>query len=59
METAFSQYKSMGNLLDAPGQLTPQSVVRPGLNLNLSEILCMSSLPARIKRIGSKATEKR
>ena len=23
METAFSHYKSMGNFLDAPGQLTP------------------------------------
>ena len=28
-------------------------------NSNPSEILCMSSLPASIKRIGSKATEKR
>ena len=26
-ETAFSHYKSMGNLLDAQGQLTPKSVV--------------------------------
>ena len=25
METAFSHYKSMGNFLDAQGQLTPQS----------------------------------
>ena len=32
---------------------------QPGRNLNLSEILSMSSLPANIKRIGSKATEKR
>ena len=23
METTFSHYKSMGNFLDAPGQLTP------------------------------------
>ena len=23
METAFSQYKAMGNVLDAQGQLTP------------------------------------
>ena len=49
----------MGNFLDAQGQLTPLSVVQPGLNLNSSEILCMSSLPASIKRIRSKATEKR
>ena len=59
METPFSHYKSMGNFLDTQGQLTPQSVVRPGRNSNSSEILCMSSLPASIKRIGSKATEKR
>ena len=29
------------------------------INSNSSEILCMSSLPATIKRIGSKTTEKR
>ena len=34
------------------GQITPYSVVRSGRNSNLSEILCMSSLPASIKRIG-------
>ena len=45
--------------LDAQGQLTPLSVVRSGQNLYSSEILYMSSLPASIKRIGSKATEKR
>ena len=28
-------------------------------NSNSSEVLCMSSLPASIKRVGSKATEKR
>ena len=44
--------------LDAQGQLTPKSVVRSGQNSNLSKIL-WSSLPASIKRIGSKATEKR
>ena len=46
METPFSHYKSMGNFSDAQGQLTPK-------------ILCMSWLPASIKRIGSKTTEKR
>ena len=56
-ETAFTHYKSMGNFLDAQGQLTPLSVVRSGQNSNSSEILCMSLLS--IKRIGSKATEKR
>ena len=59
METPFSHYKSMGNFLDAQGQLTPYSVVRSGQNSNSLEILCMSSLPASIKRIESKATEKR
>ena len=59
METPFSHYKSMGNVLDAQGQLTPKSVVQFGRNSNSSKILCMSSLPANIKRIGSKATEKR
>ena len=59
METPFSHYKSMGNFLDAQGQLTPYSVVRSGRNSNSSQILCMSSLPASMKRIGSKATEKR
>ena len=48
IETVFS-HKS---ILDAQGQLTPLSVVRPGRKSNSSEILCMSSLPASIKRIG-------
>ena len=59
MEIAFSNYKSMGNFLDAQGQLTPWSEVRSGWNSNSSKILCMSSLPASIKRIGSKSTDKR
>ena len=59
METPFSHYKSMRIFLDAQGQLTPYSVVRTGRNSNSSEILCMSSLPASMKRIGSKTTEKR
>ena len=59
METPFSHYKSMGNSLDAQWQLTPQSVVRSGRNSNSFEILCMSSLAANIKGIGSKTTEKR
>ena len=52
METPFSHYKSMGNVLDVQGQLRSQWS-------DMAEILCMSSLPASIKRIGSKATEKR
>ena len=34
-------------------------MVQSGRKSNSSEILCMSSLPASIKRIGSKTTEKR
>ena len=34
-------------------------MVRSGRNSNSSEILCMSSLPASIKSIGSKLTEKK
>ena len=59
MATPFSHYKSMGKCLDAQGQLTPSLVVRSGRNSNSSEILCMSSLPASIKRTRLKATEKK
>ena len=34
-------------------------MVRSGRNSNSYQVLCMSSLPASIKRIGSKTTEKR
>ena len=50
----FSHHKSMGIFPDAQGQLTPQSLVESGPNSNLSEILCLSSLPESIKKIGSK-----
>ena len=61
METPFSHYKYMymGKFLDAQGQLTPSSFVRYGWNSNSSVILYMSSIPANIKSIGSKATEKK
>ena len=55
METPFSHYKSMGNVLD----LKANSSLVSGPIWPKFEILCMSSLPAGIKRIGSKATEKR
>ena len=45
----FSHYKSMGIFQDAQGQLTPQSLVESGRYSNLSEILWLSSLPARMK----------
>ena len=39
---------------DAQGQLTPQPVVESGRNSDSSELLCISSLPARMKKIQSK-----
>ena len=57
--TVFYHYKSMGIFPDAKGQLTQYSVVRSGRNSNSSKILCMSLLPASLKRIGSIATEKK
>ena len=55
----FSHYKPMGIFSDVQGQVTPQSVVRAGRNLNSSELSCMSSLPASMKRIGWKKAEKK
>ena len=52
--TNLSHYKSMVSLLDAQGQLNPQSLVESGRNSNSSEIFKLSSLPARIKKIRSK-----
>ena len=43
---------------DAQGQLTMQSVVGSGQNSKSFKLLCMSSLPARMKRIGLKTAEK-
>ena len=54
-ETPFSHYKSMGNLLDAQGHLTPKGVVRSGRNSNSCEIYdSRSSLTAGLTKIGSK-----
>ena len=55
----FSHYKPMGICSDLEGQLTPQSVVQSGRNSNSSELSCMSSLPASIKRNGWKTAEKK
>ena len=52
--TTFSHYKSMGIFPDAQGQLTPQSEVEPGRNSNSSEILWLSLLFPRMKKIQSK-----
>ena len=47
----FSNFKSMGIFPNAQGQLTPQSLFRSGRISNSFEMLWMSSLPARIKKI--------
>ena len=43
--------------LDVQGQITLESVVVSGRNLNSSKFLCMSSLPARMRVIESKMKE--
>ena len=45
------------NFSDAQGQITPESVVVSGQNLNSSKLLCMSLLPARMTMIQSKMKE--
>ena len=47
----------MGIFLDAQGQLTHKSLVQSCQILNPSEILWLSSLPARIKKNQSKMKE--
>ena len=55
---SFPHYKSMGIFSDAQGQLTPLSVVGSSRISNSCKLLCMSQLPASIKRIQSKTAEK-
>ena len=45
------------NFSDAHGQITPESVVVTGRNLNSAKLSCMSSLPARMRMIKSKMKE--
>ena len=45
------------NFSDAQGQITLELVVVSGRNLNSSKLLCMSSLPARMRMIESKMKE--
>ena len=45
------------NCSDAQGQITLASMVVSGRNLNSSKLLCMSSLPARMRMIESKMKE--
>ena len=45
------------NFSDAQGQITLKLVVVSGRNLNSFKLLCMSSLPARMRMINSKMKE--
>ena len=45
------------NFSDAQGQITLESVVVSGQNMNSSKLSCMSSLPARMRMIESKMKE--
>ena len=45
------------NFSDAQGQITLESVVVSGRNLNTSKLSCMSSLPARMRMIELKMKE--
>ena len=45
------------NFSDAQGQITLESVVVSGRNLNSSKLSCMSLLPARMRMIESKMKE--
>ena len=45
------------NFSDVQGQITLVLVMVSGRNLNLSKLLCMSSLPARMRLIQAKMTE--
>ena len=51
MTSISSLFKSMRFFSYAQGQLTPQSLVRSGRISNSSEMLCMFSLPASMKKI--------
>ena len=57
--TLFSYYKSTEIFSGAQGQLTLQSVVWSGRISKSSDLPCMSSLPASMKRIGWKTGEKK
>ena len=45
------------NFSDAQGQITLESAMVSGRNLNSSKLSCMSSLPARMRMIESKMKE--
>ena len=52
MFTTFSQLKGYGNFFFvSQGQVTPKRIVQSGPKTNLSEILCLSFLPASLMKI--------
>ena len=61
MEHRFSHYKLWGffQTFSSRAANSAVSVVRAGWNSNSSELSCMSSLPASMKRIGWKTGEKK
>ena len=50
----FPHYKSMGKFFVAQGLVTLQKIIRPCPNSNWSEILCLSWIPACLKKLRSK-----
>ena len=53
--TQYIPYYKYGIFSNDQGQLTPQFVVDSGRNSNSPEMLWLSSLPARLKKIRSKS----
>ena len=47
----FPHYKSMGKFFIAQRRVTLKRMIPPGPNLNLSEILCLSWIPASLKKL--------
>ena len=59
VEKSFSHKKPMAIFSGFQAQLTSQSVVQSSRNSNSSELSCMSSLNASMKRITRKTAEKK
>ena len=53
----FFHYK-MGKNVCAQGRITPKWLIRSDPNSNSFELLCLSSLPASLRKFQSKVTEK-
>ena len=50
----FLHYMSIGKIFFTQGGVTPKRLVLSGPKSNLSEILCLSSFPVSLMKIGSK-----